>query len=43
MLLYAAVVASTIYVVIDLDYPRSGLINLNAADNALISLRDSIR
>lgn len=43
LLLYAAVVAITIYAVIDLDYPRSGLIRLDAADNALIQLRDSIR
>jgi hypothetical protein len=43
LLLYAAVVSMTIYVVLDLDYPRSGLIHLKAADNALIKLRDSIR
>jgi hypothetical protein len=28
---------------LDLDYPRFGLIRLNAADSALIQLRDSIR
>jgi hypothetical protein len=43
MLVYALVVAVTIYAVIDLDYPRSGLIRLDAADNALAKLRDSIR
>jgi hypothetical protein len=43
MLLYAVVVAVTVYVVVDLDYPRSGLIRLDAADNALIKLRDSIQ
>jgi len=42
-LVYALVVAITIYSVLDLDYPRSGLIRLNAADNALAQLRDSIR
>jgi hypothetical protein len=41
--LYAAVVAATIYVVLDLENPRSGLIRLDAADSALIQLRDSIR
>jgi hypothetical protein len=41
--LYAAVVAVTIYVVLDLDSPRSGLIRLDAADGALVKLRDSIR
>jgi hypothetical protein len=41
--LYALVIALTIYSVLDLDNPRSGLIRLNAADNALIQLRNSIR
>ena len=42
MLVYALVVAVTVYAVIDLDYPRSGFIRLDAADNALAKLRDSI-
>jgi hypothetical protein len=29
--------------VVDLDYPRFGLIRLTAADNALLELRNSIR
>lgn len=43
MLLYALVVSLTVYAVLDLDYPRSGLIRLHAADQALRQLRDSIR
>ena len=43
MFLYAAVIAMTIYAVLDLEYPRSGLIRLDPADKALIELRDSIR
>ena len=43
VILYAAVVAVTIYAVLDLDDPRSGLIRLDAADNALRQLRNSIR
>ena len=43
MLVYALVVAITIYAVLDLDHPRSGLIRLDAADDALVKLRDSIR
>jgi hypothetical protein len=43
MIAYALTVAVTIYAVIDLDYPRSGLIRLDAADSALVKLRDSIR
>ena len=41
--LYAAIIAITIYAVLDLEYPRSGLIRLDAADKAIIELRDSIR
>jgi hypothetical protein len=42
LLLYAAVVAITVYAILDLDYPRSGLIRLDAADQTLLKLRDSI-
>jgi hypothetical protein len=43
MILYAAIISVTIYAVPDLDEPRSGLIRLDRADQALIELRDSIR
>lgn len=43
MILYAAIISITIYAVLDLDEPRSGLIRLDRADQALIELRDSIR
>lgn len=43
MMLYAVVIALTVFTFVDLDYPRFGLIRLNAADSALIQLRDSIR
>lgn len=43
ILLYAGVVAMTIYVVIDLEYPHFGLIRLDTADRALFELRESIR
>lgn len=43
MFLYAACIAVTVYTVTDLDYPRSGLIRVSAADKALEQLRDSIR
>jgi Protein of unknown function (DUF4239) len=42
LLLYAAVIAITVYAVLDLEYPRFGLIRLDAADQALRQLRDSI-
>lgn len=43
ILAYALSITFTIYTVIDLDDPRSGLIRLEAADNAMAKLRDSIR
>jgi uncharacterized protein YneF (UPF0154 family) len=43
VLLYSAAIAITIFTVVDLDYPRFGLIRLTAADTALTQLRDSIR
>jgi hypothetical protein len=42
MVLYAAVIAVTVYAVLDLEYPRFGLIRLDEADKAMIQLRDSI-
>jgi hypothetical protein len=43
MVLYAVVIAITVYAVLDLEYPRFGLIRLDGADNALIKLGDSIQ
>lgn len=43
MLLYAACISATIYAVTDLEHPRSGLIRVDAADRALLQLRDVIR
>ena len=40
---YAALVASTLYVMMDMEYPRRGFIRIGAADLAMIKLRDSIR
>jgi phosphotransferase system glucose/maltose/N-acetylglucosamine-specific IIC component len=43
MVLYAAAIAITLYAILDLDYPRSGLIKIDTADQLLLHLRDSIR
>jgi hypothetical protein len=43
MVVYALLITLTVYAVLDLDYPRSGLIRLDAADHAMVQLRDSIR
>ena len=40
--LYAVVIAVTVFTFLDLDYPRFGFIRLNSADRALMQLRDSI-
>jgi hypothetical protein len=43
IVLYATSIALTIYVVLDLENPRLGLIRLDATDRILEALRDSIR
>jgi hypothetical protein len=40
--LFAAVVAATIYIIIDLEYPRFGIIRIDAVDRALAELRQSM-
>jgi hypothetical protein len=42
-LIYASIISITVYVIFDFDNPRFGLIKVDAADTALIQLRDSIR
>ena len=42
-ILYAAAVATTVYVVLDLDNPRFGLIRLDSTDKILRDLHDSIQ
>lgn len=43
MFLYAGCIAATIYAVMDLEHPRSGLIRMDSADQALLQVRDSMR
>lgn len=43
VLLYATSIAMTIYVVLDLEHPRRGLIRLEATEQILEQLRESIR
>lgn len=40
---FAAIVSLAVYVTVDLEFPRQGLIRVDAADRALIDLRDSMR
>ncbi len=39
---FAAVMASTVYVILDIEYPRLGLIRVDAADEVLLELRRSM-
>jgi Protein of unknown function (DUF4239) len=43
ILLYAVIISITMYAIFDFDNPRYGLIKADAADRALLKLRDSIR
>lgn len=39
---FALMLATTVYVILDLEYPRLGLIRVDAADAALVELRQSM-
>jgi hypothetical protein len=40
---FATILAITCYVILDIEYPRVGFIRLDAADHALIELRESMK
>ena len=42
MLCFVIVVAVTVYVILDLEYPRVGLIRVDAFDQTLMELRESM-
>lgn len=42
-LIFVAVLSLTIYVIVDLEFPRLGLVRVDAADLALVELRESMR
>ena len=43
LVFYAFVVAITIFILMNLEYPRAGHVQLDAVDRALLELRESIR
>jgi hypothetical protein len=43
MLLFAAIISITVYAIFEFDNPRYGLIKVDAADRALLELRNSIQ
>jgi hypothetical protein len=42
MIGFAAVMAITVYVILDIEYPRRGLIRVDRFDHALVDLRASM-
>lgn len=42
VLVFAAIIASTAYVILDLEYPRSGLIRIGAVDRVFLDLRKNM-
>lgn len=40
---FAAIIAITIYIIVDMEYPRIGLIRIDAADQVLVDLRASMK
>ena len=40
---FAAAMALAVYVIIDIEYPRLGLIRVDAFDQVLVELRESMR
>ena len=43
MLIFAAMMSMAVYVILDLEFPRFGLIRVNASDQVLIDLRQSFK
>ena len=42
-LVFAAILSITVFVIADLEFPRLGFIRVDAADQVLIELRQSMR
>jgi hypothetical protein len=43
MLVFAAILAITVYVILDLEYPRLGLIQIDTADQVLVDVRQGMQ
>lgn len=43
MLGFAVVMAAAVYIILDLEHPRMGLINVHSADQVLVDLRQSMK
>jgi hypothetical protein len=42
MIGFAVIMALSVYVILDLEFPRLGFIRVNAFDQALVDLRESM-
>ena len=42
MVLFALAISCTVYVVLDLEFPRAGLINLSSMDQVIMQLRQTM-
>jgi hypothetical protein len=42
-LIFAAVVSAAIHIVVDLEYPRTGIVSTEEADSLLLELRETMR
>lgn len=42
MIAFALIMSAAVYVILDLEHPRMGLIRVDAADQPLIELRESM-
>jgi hypothetical protein len=40
---FAAAMALAVYVILDIEYPRLGLIRVDAVDQVLVELRESMK
>ena len=43
MLIYAATISFAVYLILDLDYPRLGLVRIDSADHILVDLRNNMK
>jgi hypothetical protein len=40
---FSVLIAVSIYIILDLEYPRAGLIRVDAADQVLVDLREKMK
>ena len=43
MLGFAVIMAGTVFVILELEFPRLGFVGLDSLDHALVDVRDSLK